>query len=149
MNQFTNYPYQNIQPQYQQIDQPSNTNCNFIYVNGYNQVQEYVVRPNQRLYFLDNNDNYMYVKEANNFGIATTETYEIKKVENVPVVQPIQNPPQDIITREEFESLQKQLNDLQTKLNNQSNKGDNRHESIKTNNKQSNGRANENFERRN
>lgn len=146
MSYYNNYnPMQQQMPQnYPPMDQSPNTNCNFIYVNGFSQVQEYIVRPNQKLYFLDNNNNLMYTKEANSFGIATTETFEVNKIDNVPVATPPTTNQNDTITREEFDSLKSQLNELQNRLNKQHNKGENKYESTKNNSKRSNGRANEN-----
>lgn len=67
----------NQQPQ-NQI--PMDCNCDFIVVPGPQAVKDFVVRPNQKRYFLDANNPIMYVKSADSFGMSDTKAYRTEPI---------------------------------------------------------------------
>jgi hypothetical protein len=71
-------PQQIQQPEPQQIQKRSN--CEWIFVNGMQQVKEHIVQPNQTFYFLDNNDPVLYEKKADNLGSSQIKAYRMTEV---------------------------------------------------------------------
>lgn len=97
---------QGFQPQNFQQQQPqpfqSQTNIGWIPVNGIQSVKEYIVKPNEKLWFMDNNEPMFYVKVGDALGNATIEAYMFEKI-NLSDVEP------KYITVAEFEEFKKSL----------------------------------------
>lgn len=133
-------PPPNPQPQNQV---PIDCNCDFIVVPGPQAVKDFVVRPNQKRYFLDANNPIMYVKSADSFGMSDTKAYRTEPISFDDLIR------QDAVStfpgvqREEYDNLVARMNQtddlikqLISKMDN-ANKGGNKYESSgnKSNNK--------------
>lgn len=119
---YPNYGYN--QQQNQGVQQSSNvmaaTNCDFINVNGPEQIREYVVRPGQTVYFLDNNQPIMYNKSADSFGITTTKAYRMDEISFESLIRPTAvEPASDLVSRDEFNGLATDIRSLLDKINKQ------------------------------
>lgn len=137
-------PPPNQQPQNQV---PMDSNCDFIVVPGPQAVKDFVVRPNQKRYFLDANNPIMYVKSADSFGMSDTKAYRTEPISFNDLIR------QDAVSsfpgvqREEYDSLVSKMNQMEETLrqfmsrmdnNGNVNKGGNKYESSgnnKSNNK--------------
>lgn len=137
-NPYSNFPYSynNLPQQYAQLPQQvapvqqpqavgattpngsmqKQTNCEWIYVNGVNGVREHIVQPNQKLYFLDNNDPVFYVKAADNFGTAQIKTYRFTEVYDIPRSQQDRYQ-EDISLKDEIKEIKNRLSNVEVKLN--------------------------------
>lgn len=87
-----------------------NCNCDFVNVTDPGQVKEFIVRPGQKIYFLDNNRPLMYTKEANNFGTTDTRAYKVTEVDFEELVRQMNEPQNNCITRDELRMLFDRLN---------------------------------------
>lgn len=136
-------PPPNQQPQNQV---PMDCNCDFIVVPGPQAVKDFVVRPNQKRYFLDANNPIMYVKSADSFGMSDTKAYRTEPISFDDLIR------QDAVStfpgvqREEYDGLVSKMNQMEETLrqfmsrmdnNGNANKGGNKYESSgnKSNNK--------------
>lgn len=137
-------PPPNQQPQNQV---PMDCNCDFIVVPGPQAVKDFVVRPNQKRYFLDANNPIMYVKSADAFGMSETKAYRTEPISFDDLIR------QDAVStfpgvqREEYDGLVSKMNQMEETLrqfmsrmdnNGNVNKGGNKYESSgnnKSNNK--------------
>lgn len=136
-------PPPNQQPQNQV---PMDCNCDFIVVPGPQAVKDFVVRPNQKRYFLDANNPIMYVKSADSFGMSDTKAYRTETISFDDLIR------QDAVStfpgvqREEYDGLVSKMNQMEETLrqfmsrmdnNGNANKGGNKYESSgnKSNNK--------------
>lgn len=129
-------PTYNYLPQYQQmpqqvapVSQPAQavtatspgsepqkkTNCEWIYVNGVNGVREHIVQPNQKLYFLDNNDPVFYVKAADNFGTSQIKAYRFSEIIDMPHSQNQSSGTDDM--KNEIKEIKNRLSNLEVALN--------------------------------
>lgn len=131
-------PPPNQQPQNQV---PIDCNCDFIVVPGPQAVKDFVVRPNQKRYFLDANNPIMYVKSADSFGMSDTKAYRTEPISFDDLIR------QDAVStfpgvqREEYDGLVSKMNQMEETLrqfmSRMDNKGGNKYESSgnKSNNK--------------
>lgn len=150
MNNGYNYYPTNPIPQppnpQQQSQVPMDCNCDFIVVPGPQAVKDFVVRPNQKRYFLDANNPIMYVKSADSFGMSDTKAYRTEPISFDDLLR------QDAVStfpgvqREEYDGLVSKMNQMEETLrqfmsrmdnNGNVNKGGNKYESSgnKSNNK--------------
>lgn len=86
-NTYMPYNTYGFTPQYQQQQQISQqpvvqkmTNCEWIFVNGIEQVKDHIVQPNQTFYFFDNNDTILYKKQSDNLGSSKISAYRITEI---------------------------------------------------------------------
>lgn len=138
-----NYPQNYPQPQ----SCEAGSNCDFINVNGVNQVLEHVVKPGQKLYFLDNNKPIMYTKEANSLGTTVTKAFAVSEID----IDTLINKPNEAISmsdvsrelldemRCKIEILEAQMTELKNSITSSTsttsdNDRRNKNESFKSNN---------------
>lgn len=122
-----------------------NCNCDFINVPGPEQVKECIVRPGQKIYFIDNNRPLMYTKEANNFGTTETKAYTVQEIDFEELMRQVNNDSNgNPVSREEFAmlidkiksndeliaSLSEKIDNLNAPKHNNSNNRRNNHESV-------------------
>lgn len=93
-----------------------NTNCDFINVNGPQQVREYIVNPGQKVYFMDNNNPLMYVKQADNFGVTKTTACKLTEVDFDSLLAPPPSPAQIGVSKEDFNKLFDALSNLSARV---------------------------------
>lgn len=101
-----NYPQNYPQPQSCEVG----SNCDFINVNGVNQVLEHVVKPGQKLYFLDNNKPIMYTKEANSLGTTVTKAFAVSEID----IDTLINKPNEAISMSDVS--REELDEMRCKL---------------------------------
>lgn len=143
MNNGYNYYQVNPMPQPPPNQQPQNQvpmdcNCDFIVVPGPQAVKDFVVRPNQKRYFLDANNPIMYVKSADSFGMSDTKAYRTEPISFDDLIR------QDAVStfpgvqREEYDGLVSKMNQMEETLrqfmsrmdnSGNANKGGNKYES--------------------
>lgn len=119
---FNSYGYQPQvmqEPQPQQIQQVPQiqkvTNCEWIYVNGMQQVKEHIVQPGNSRYFLDNNEPVLYEKKADNLGSCQIKAYRLSEINlNDMTVNAVQT--NTTVTRDEFNALTAKINQLEQQL---------------------------------
>lgn len=121
---YSMYPYQQVmQPQVpaqaqqpEQVQQPlKKSNCEFIHVNGLQQVKDHIVQPNQTLYFLDNNRPVLYRKIVDNFGTGKIEAYNLTNVDvsqlDAPEASPSRTPDKEV-----YEALAARISRLEQSI---------------------------------
>lgn len=87
------------------------SNCNFIMAKNANQVFDYVLGPDSKVYFMETNRPIMYLKTTNAFGLSDVKAYKFEEVD----VEKLKNPQYDIegstdvVTREEFSALMQEV----------------------------------------
>lgn len=133
---FPNYTPQ--MQQVQQVQQPQpvpekKTNCEWIHVNGIQQVKDHIVQPQQTLYFLDNNAPVFYVKAADNFGTCKIDAFKMQKIDVDTMNFSAPNINTTNISAEEIEHLKARIEMLEKNI-----MGGMPHESIATASEQSN-----------
>lgn len=115
MNYFNQYPYQ--QPQAYQPMQQQNYST-FIVVNGFQDVERYIVSPNQTVNFYDGKNGYLYLKSADSIGKYSIRAFKLDEIDLNS--SNTREPKQEYITRSDLTSLQQdfenKLNDLSTRL---------------------------------
>lgn len=88
-NPYNQYPYTNYQqPNYNngynqfQQQQPQQQNyMNLLVVNGYEDVEKYIVMANQTVNFYDNKNGYIFVKSADGIGKYTIKSFKLNEVD--------------------------------------------------------------------
>lgn len=119
MNNGAPYPMQQNQgPNYgnQNSNFPS-SNCDFVNVPGPEKVKEFLVRPGQKIYFLDNNDPIMYTKEANTFGTTETKAFVVNEVDfNQLLNRAVGNSGDQGVTKSEYTELVNRMNQNESTL---------------------------------
>lgn len=119
-----------------------NSNCDFVNVPGPEQVKEFIVRPGQKVYFLDNNQPLMYTKEANNFGTTETKAFLVNEVDFAQILNKASGVSENQgVTKTEYAELVERMNKTDTVLAGIMEKLDNM---TYSNNKNNNGRRNGN-----
>ena len=111
------YP-QYAQPQLQTWQQPiqRKDDNHFVWIQGREAAMAYPIVPNTTLIFLDDQQPYVYKKKTDTEG-KTAEFKVFKLVEEFPNSAPIQQlPAQEYVTKEEFTSLQKSIEELKASL---------------------------------
>lgn len=139
MNQPGYYPYQQgyqqpyYQPpmqdqlaqlrgmQYQQptvIPQPPQQNAGngILWVQGEAGAKSYLVAPNASVLLMDSEGQRFYLKSVDGNGMPTMKTFEYTEVSQKPAQNavPVENIPGKYVTREEFQALQGNYNELQS-----------------------------------
>lgn len=120
--QYNGQPQNNNQMQVQNPQPiPVQSNCDFIYVSDPTQVKEYIVRPNQKLYFLDNNKPILYVKEATSVGTTNVTAMRIEEIDFNSLLNELQQPNQSSsVSETEFKELSNDIRALIERMNQQS-----------------------------
>lgn len=101
------YPYQNY-PQYQQNYQ-QNYPQSIIWVAGEQEAQNYPVAPNNAVALWDSKGSFVYLKTADASGRMSIRTYEL-------VEKAAEGANKDFATREELNTLSKQLDALKRQI---------------------------------
>lgn len=112
---FNSYGYQPpVQPEMQPVQQiQKTTNCEFIFVNGIQQVKDHIVQPGCVRYFLDNNEPVLYEKKADNLGSSQIRAYNMTEID----VNNVQACTQaNTVTRDEFNMLSAKINQLEMQI---------------------------------
>ena len=84
------------------------------YVNGIEGAKAYILQPNSNAILLDSDSDYMYCKVADSSGIMSLDTFKLTKVEPQTMNNTQINT--NYVTKEEFNTLQNQLKNLQISL---------------------------------
>lgn len=103
-------------PQNQQV--PIQSNCDFITAPGPEFVKDYIVRPNQKLFFLDSNHPILYVKEADSVGISKTEAMSLEKIDFDSLFPKTTQTASTGVTETEFKGLSDDIRNLVGRLQN-------------------------------
>ena len=124
---YTNYGYQ--QPynnqQYQQAqqyqtqvqNQQSQQNfMNLLVVNGYDEVEKYIVMANQTVNFFDNKNMYIYVKSADGLGKYSIKAFKLNEIDIKDIGKEINEDKPQYITRTQLDTLENVFNDKIDKL---------------------------------
>lgn len=134
MNQPGYYPYQQgyqqpyYQPpmqdqlaqlrgmQYQQPPAPQNAGNGILWVQGEAGAKSYLVAPNTSVLLMDSEGQKFYLKSVDGNGMPTMKTFEYTEVSQKPAQNAVQaeNIPGKYVTREEFQTLQGNYNELQS-----------------------------------
>lgn len=109
----------NFQPQPNQQQIQIQSNCDFITVPGPEHVKEYIVRPNQKLFFLDSNRPILYVKEADSVGITKTEAMRLDKIDFESLFSN-KTESSGVVSLDDFNALAGDIRSLINQVNNQS-----------------------------
>lgn len=97
--------------------EPIGSNCDFINVNGVNQVLEHVVKPGQKLYFLDNNKPIMYTKEANSLGTTVTKAFSVSEIDlDTLINKPNEAISMSEVSRELLDEMRCKIEDLEARM---------------------------------
>lgn len=109
-------PVQTVQPEIQQVPQIQKvSNCEFIYVNGIQQVKDHIVQPNCVRYFFDNNDPIMYEKKADNLGSSQIKAYGLQEID-INNIQSGYTQQSNTVTRDEFNILTAKIQQLEMQM---------------------------------
>ncbi|WP_303800244.1 hypothetical protein [Ruminococcus flavefaciens] len=116
---FNNYgyqpPVQAMPPEMPPVQQiQKTTNCEFIYVNGIQQVKEHIVQPGCIRYFLDNNEPVMYEKKADNLGSCIIKAYSLSEIDTNNQSGYTQQ--SNTVTRDEFNILTAKIQQLEMRM---------------------------------
>lgn len=113
-------PYTNQAQQMQQVPVPEQpvmqkfTNCEWIFVNGIQQVKDHIVQPNQTFYFLDNNDPVLYQKKADNLGSSQIKAYKMVEIDLNQAVNAVT--PETNVTKDEINALAARISQLEQQM---------------------------------
>lgn len=102
-------PYPNQAQQMQKI-----TNCEWIFVNGIQQVKDHIVQPNQTFYFLDNNDPVLYQKKADNLGSSQIRAYKMIEIDLNQAENALT--PETNVTKDEINALAARISQLEQQM---------------------------------
>ena len=109
-------------PQMPQMQQPPQTNQGLLWVSGEVGAKSYLVAPNSTVLLMDSDSSRFYLKSADNSGMPSLRIFEYKEVTNM-----AQNAPQDsrtsennldgrYVTRDEYDSLKRQYEEITARL---------------------------------
>lgn len=111
------YNYQQQNMNYQQQTQQNSNYISFFVVSNKEDVDRYIVSPNQTVNLYDNVNGIIYSKSADNLGKYTTRVFQLKEINNNNTSNN-----NDFVLKNDFLALEKtfneRLNDLSTKLEN-------------------------------
>lgn len=95
-------------------------NTGIIWVNGVEGAKGYIIQPNSSVVLMDSEQDYFYLKTANDAGIASIRVFEFKEKQqnNINTNINIEDQLKNYVSKEEFERLQNTLNDIINLLNN-------------------------------
>lgn len=100
-------PYYNPQQAYY-MPQPARPKyLPLYYTNGLAGVQSIILDPNEKIYFLDNNTNTLYIKSSDNEGRYAIETFELTKTGT---------PKTEYVTQEDFKSFTQKFDEAINKM---------------------------------
>ena len=110
MQNFNNvygYPYgynqQNQQPQMN----------HYAFVNGLSGAKAYQVMPNQTMLLMDSDKPIVFMKTSDNLGKATLRYFNLQEVDETEILKQYQpKPPIEYVSKQDFEVLNKRLDDL-------------------------------------
>lgn len=130
-NNNVNYPNQNMNNQQSMVQQqggvvqPNFTPLTF--VNGIEGAKSYIIPANSTIYLRDSDSNMLFIKSCDNQGKCTINSFEmVEVVENIGESQKSQNlakfEPNNYISKEEFISYGKSIEDKIEALSNKINK---------------------------
>lgn len=109
-------PVQQMTPEIPPVQQiQKTTNCEFIYVNGIQQVKDHIVQPGCVRYFLDNNEPVMYEKKADNLGSSLIKAYSLSEID-INNIQSGYTHPNNTVTRDEFNILTAKIQQLEMQM---------------------------------
>lgn len=110
-NQQNNWNQQNTQQSSQPVQ-----NVNWVYVSGVDGAKNQIVQPGQKVWMMDNNEPYFYVKEVDGVGSCTFRIFQFSEVQESTPEQPTQQiDMSQYVPRAEFDALKEQVEQLTNK----------------------------------
>lgn len=100
------YPAASQQPAPQQTPQLNP----YAFVNGIEGAKSFPMQPNQTMLLMDSDNPIVYMKQANSLGQATIRYFRLTEIKESDVKE--KTPSADYATKEEFDALQKKVNEL-------------------------------------
>lgn len=99
---------QNQNQQFQQMFPQMNNQQNLIRVNGIDGAKAYQMPPNSTVALFDGNEDVMYIKSTDGAGFGNIRMFQFTEIQNN---QTQSQAVVDYVSREEFESLKKEVED--------------------------------------
>lgn len=113
-------PYASLMPQsmsmqnqaynqtFPQLNQINNSQQNLIRVNGIDGAKAYQMPPNSTVALFDGNEDVMYIKSTDGAGFGNIRMFQFTEIQNNQTQSQVVV---DYVSREEFESLKKEVED--------------------------------------
>lgn len=109
-------PYGYVYPN--QIQQQPNHTI-FILVNGYNEVERYIVGANQTVNFYDGKNGYVFSKSADGMGKYSIRAFKLEEIDIKDIGKVKVQDTKDYITRSDLKGVQDDFNARLNELSNQ------------------------------
>lgn len=114
-------PYQDrlaqLQTQYQQTIPTSQASPGLLWVQGESGAKSYLVAPNTTILLMDSESQRFYIKSTDGAGMPSLRTFEYKELTGEKATEPESNMDKRFVTREEYEALKEQHDNMINRLN--------------------------------